>query len=101
MPTTTYISVDEYEALTKVSDEEVNELFQEVRNISNRILVKEILINTVYRHNRTESEYRYILYKDLEFGEVQIINFEAGLNIDKNTLTAFLYGFLAGKKYDK
>lgn len=102
MPLCAYYNTYEVEHFKKVSDPELNELFQEVRNIDSGYYI----IEHDYTENRgwfiKPRKYKIytVLYHILN-NEYQVLNLnQSGLEIDSNisVVGAYLIGFLNGNR---
>lgn len=103
MAITTWITENERQTWKQVHDKELNELFQEVRGISDKYLV-EMHLHTKRKHwfAKSEAFYSYTLYVDLGH-EAQIINLpqdlsksSIGTSYSKETLMTYFFGTLNG-----
>jgi len=103
MPVTTFLNELEKKSFTRVTDSELNELFQEVRAIENRFLLQERIIFRKRWFRKSIIETRYTLYFDYLAPEsnwdIQIIGLSEGniygdLN-NKELICAYFYGFLS------
>lgn len=88
MPVTTWITEEEKERYSKAQDDDLNELFQEVRAVTNKYYLCEIKAN--------KKIISYTVYADTGHGEVQVIQF--GTDVNKFIVMAFFFGVLAGIK---
>jgi hypothetical protein len=105
----TYLHEYEYTKFASVEDEELNELFQEVRQkFGNRHYLNERKFPVkVWKGLRRVNEYvvRYDLYVASNLPEVQVVNFatEGGSSISgyvsKSYIYAYFYGLLSGLRY--
>ena len=86
MPVTTWISEDEKQIYSKVQDDDLNELFQEVREKTKKYYLAETKANGKI--------ISYSVYADTGLGEVQVMNF--GIPCTKFIAMAFFFGVLAG-----
>ena len=103
----TYINAWEIDKYKSVSDPEINELFQEVRDkFSNEYLIKEYEFITKRLFRKPRKEILYSLYFITILPEVQVINFYvdgSGTSINglvnKSIIMAMLYGMINGHRY--
>jgi hypothetical protein len=105
MPMTTFLNDFEKKTFTVVSDNELNELFQEVRKIDNRFLLQERF--EVRRRFLRKSVITpvYTLYFDYlapnSNWDIQVIglssDFVFGNRSNKESVMCYFYGFLSGK----
>jgi hypothetical protein len=102
MPLYTYYDTHTVEKFKKVSDPELNELFQEVRNIDDGYYIKTIEgeENRGWFVKPRKYKIYTILYHSRN-NEYQVLNLsQDGLDIDINTsiVGAYLIGFLNGNR---
>ena len=98
----TYYDNYEVEKFKKVSDPELNELFQEVRNIDDGYYI----IESDYTENKwwfvkAKKHKIYTMLYHIKHNEYQVLNLsQNGLDIDINTsiVGAYLIGFLNGNR---
>jgi len=104
----TYLHDYEFSDFQKVEDKELNELFQEVRElIPDTFFVQQHkVISKKWLKKPTTTVY-YSLYKLLSKPEVQEINFfvdnsDSSINtvITKGMLMAYFFGVISGHRYD-
>lgn len=98
---TSYYSDFELKGLTKVSDCELNELFQEFRKKEGGYFLKEFEIIKKRFFKKSTKVIRYTLLKRITEGECQVINFNqdhSSINtiVDKSYIITFFYGYLNG-----
>lgn len=104
MPITTYLSQSECELYKSVGDKDLNELFQEIRNLDDRFLLHERTMQTKRWFRKPKINVLYTLYIETSHGEVQIMNFAREWKWSINTsvpapyIYAYFYGFLGGMK---
>lgn len=104
MPITTFLSETQKELYSRVSDKDLDKLFQEVRKTFNDryfLWEKEVLVKRYFR--RSKCIKLYVLYYNYSGGsEVQEINFqqESGWSINtmitRSYITTYFYGLLNG-----
>ena len=98
----TYLGDYEFNKFKSVSDKELNELFQEVRNIDDKYFLEEREFEIKKRFKKPTKEVRYTLYKQLRNDcEVQVINFAGGKSsinglVDKSYIMTLFYGIING-----
>ena len=94
MAITTWISLDERKQLVKVSDKDVNELYQEVRSIKPTIYLQESPYRVGNIFNR-KWIHVYTIYHTLDDIDAQVINlFGLGGPYSKEVVMGFLIGCL-------
>lgn len=109
MPMTTFLNSNETEQMRSVSDKDVDQYFQEVRNkVSNKYLLREYKTEQrVGWFKRRVKEYTtYSLYIDLD-NEYQVMNFACDINrcpslihihtiVGRDVIIAYFLGVLGG-----
>lgn len=94
MAITTWLTEQEQKAWTRVSDRDINELYQEVRVIKPTIFLHEVPFRTGNIFNRKWITL-YSVYHMLDKTEAQVINFYGlGGPYSKTATMAFLVGCL-------
>jgi hypothetical protein len=100
----TYLRDDEFERFKSVSDKDLNELFQEVRNtIDDKLFLQEREFIIKKRFRKPTKVFRYTLYKQLRNDcEVQVINFAGGKSsinglVDSSYIMTYFYGLINGR----
>lgn len=103
MPITTFLNEHEKLRFIVVSDEEVNEHFQKLREINNKVYLQEVIKyrNRLFRKPIIEKV--YCLYFDYLAPEsnwdIQIINLgNLGGFVSKEVVMAYLIGFINGNE---
>jgi len=105
METSIKLSDSEYEKYSKVTDNDINELLQEVRrDITTKILIhgKNFTKKELFRKDLPITI--YIVYYDLGNSEVEVVNFPGNTNgfttyMTKPSLINYLHGIITGYKY--
>lgn len=94
-----YYNKNELEAVKKVSDKELNELLQEIRQKDDRyyLIEKKISISNGWFKKPTE-KIGYTLLFNTHSSECQIVNFyqEHGLSINNTVSKSYIYTFFLG-----
>jgi len=101
----TYLRDDEFEKFKSVSDPDLNELFQEVRNtVDDRYFLEEREYQIKKRFRKPIKRIGYSLYSRLGNScEVQEINFPGGSSsinmfVDASYIMTFFYGLINGRR---
>jgi|LakMenE01Jun11ns_1017448.scaffolds.fasta_scaffold8579147_1 hypothetical protein len=102
----TYFNDDEIKAFEKVSDNFVNDLFQEVRSLNEKYYLEEYIFVEKKLFKKIEKKV-YTLYYKVSACEYQIVNFapvlesSININVDKVAICSYLIGFLNGARFHK
>jgi hypothetical protein len=105
----TYLSKDEREKYTAVTDPDLNELFQEVREAFGTYYLYERAIKPkrgffTSWFEKPKEQMVYTLYAQLSHDEVQIINFprdwpySINTGVPKSYIMTYFYGLLNGRR---
>ena len=104
---TTWLNDQELLRYSEVSDPELNELFQEIREITdNKFVIQEMTYKPEFSFWRKKKPTitLYTLYA-VHGWDAQVINFaqdhawSINTGVSKSYITAFFYGLLVGRRY--